>query len=379
MKKAVLLAAALWIFMFFGTIRVYSNDDVYSAAQEIGIDIESVEEGIPDNVGEKLRENDITPDNTEQIVSVTAADVIGYIIDEAKNRLKAPVRLLASLVCVIFANAAVNGFGGCLSNRSLEKIYNMVTVLVVTSIISDPVSECVAMTSETLNSGAEFMMCYIPVFSGIAASSGSVTSAVAYNTALMMISEAAVWISAQYIMPVLSVCMSLGIIEAVNPSVKLSTLTQGISGGVKFLLGFIMTIFIGLLSLQSIIGTSADTLGIKAAKYLVSNCVPVIGGAVADAYTTIKSSLGILRGGTGFFGIAAVFFIVMPVIIEIGLMRAVFLCAEMVCDMLDFGNIKVIIKNTSGVLSMMLSLVICFSMMLIISTALLMSIGLHSY
>lgn len=380
MKRIVSVLTAVFICMFFCTYIIYAeNADISSVSDELGIDTDSLESSISDEVRDKLSENNIAPDNTEELVSVTAADVFQYISDEIKNKIRYPMKLFACLVCVIVVNAAVNGFSDILSNKSLEKIYNMVTVLIVTSIISDPIADSVASASETLTSGAEFMMCYIPVFSGIVASSGSVTSAAAYNTALMMVAEATVWISSEYIMPALSVCMSLGIIEAVNPSFGLTAVTDAIAKGVKFILGFVMTIFIGLLSLQSIIGTSADSLGIKAAKYFASNVIPVVGSAVADAYTTIRSSLGILRGGTGFFGIAAIFYIVMPIIIELVLMRLVFAGAEMLCDMLNFGNIKIVVKNTSSVLSMMLSLIICFSMMLVISTAILMSLGLNMY
>ena len=380
MKRTISAVIAVLICLFWCICTAYAEDaDINAVTNELGIDIGSIESGISDELKDKLAENNITTDNTDELVNVTAGDVFKYILDEIKSKIKYPMRLFSSLICIIVVNAAVNGFSDCLSNKSLEKIYNMVTVLIVTSIISGPIADSVALTSETLTSGAEFMMCYIPVFSGIVASSGSITSAAAYNTALMLAAEAAVWIAAEYIMPVLSVCMSLGIIEAVNPSFGLTSVTDAIAKGVKFILGFVMTIFIGLLSLQSIIGTSADSLGIKAAKYLASNVIPVVGSAVADAYTTIKSSLGILRGGTGFFGIAAIFYIVMPVIIELGLMRVVFMCSEMLCEMLNFGNIRIVIKNTSSVLSMMLSLIICFAMMLVISTAILMSLGLNMY
>ena len=380
MKRIISALSAVLMCLFLCIITVCAEDvNVREVSDELGVDIESIENGISAEVRHKLSENNITPDNTDGLVSITAADVFKYISNEIKNKISYPLKLFSVLICIIVVNAAVNGFSDCLSNKSLEKIYNMVTVLIVVSVISEPVEDIVSLASDTLTSGAEFMMCYIPVFSGIVASSGSVTSAAAYNAALMMVAEATVWISSEYIMPALSVCMSLGIIEAVNPSFGLTSVTDAIAKAVRFILGFIMTIFIGLLSLQSIIGTSADSLGIKAAKYLASNFIPVVGSAVADAYTTIKSSLGILRGGTGFFGIAAIFCIVMPVIIELILMKLVFSCSEMLCEMLNFGNIKIVVKNTSTILSMMLSLIICFSMMLIISTAILMSLGLNMY
>lgn len=77
-----------------------------------------------------------------------------------------------------------------------------------------------------------------------------------------------------------------------------------------------MTVFTGLLSIQSIVGTSADTLGVKAAKFVVSNFVPIVGSAVADAYTTMRSGLGLLRGATGAFGIIALCVTLLPPILE---------------------------------------------------------------
>ena len=65
-----------------------------------------------------------------------------------------------------------------------------------------------------------------------------------------------------------------------------------------------MTIFTGLLSIQSVVGSSADTLTSKTAKYVISNCVPVVGGAVSDAYSTVKGSLSLLKNGIGGVGIA---------------------------------------------------------------------------
>ena len=241
MKRIISALSAVLMCLFLCIITVCAEDvNVREVSDELGVDIESIENGISAEVRHKLSENNITPDNTDGLVSITAADVFKYISNEIKNKISYPLKLFSVLICIIVVNAAVNGFSDCLSNKSLEKIYNMVTVLIVVSVISEPVEDIVSLASDTLTSGAEFMMCYIPVFSGIVASSGSVTSAAAYNAALMLAAEAAVWISSEYIMPALSVCMSLGIIEAVNPSFGLTSVTDAIAKAVRFILGFII-------------------------------------------------------------------------------------------------------------------------------------------
>ena len=137
-----------------------------------------------------------------------------------------------------------------------------------------------------------------------------------------------------------------------------------------------MTIFLGLMSLQSIVGASADTLGVKAAKYMVSNWVPFVGGAIADTYTTVKHSLGLLRGGTGFIGIAVIFIMIMPSLLEVIAMRMIFLAADIIADVFGVSQIRILVKNTGWIMSIIFSLLMCFAVMLIISTTILMLVGL---
>ena len=66
-----------------------------------------------------------------------------------------------------------------------------------------------------------------------------------------------------------------------------------------------MTIFTGILSVQSIVGASADSVAVKAAKYVLSNSIPLVGSAASDAYSTVRGSILLLKNGVGGIGIAA--------------------------------------------------------------------------
>lgn len=365
MKRIICIIIAAAVLFTMG-ITACAED----IADELDIDMDSIQNSTAEEYG-------ITPDNTEVMTELSPKEVFAYILETLADKVKYPIKVLAALTAVIFAGSLISGIGDGLSSKPLERVYGIVSVLVCTGVVSAPVSKCIDTTAKTIISGSEFMIGYIPVYAGIIATSGGVTSAVSYNTILLLVAEAAARLATDCIVPAMSVCMALGIIEAVNPSFRLTTLTDSITKAVKFILGFIMVIFIGLLSLQSIIGTSADTLGVKAAKYLAANCIPVIGSAVADAYTTIKSSLGILRGGTGFFGVAVIFLTVVPPLTELIVMRAAIAIAQVIGELFGVKNIDILLKNASSVLSMLFSVMVCFSVMFIVSTAIMMLIGLN--
>lgn len=363
------------IFLFGHGISAYAENDI---AEELKIDTGSISDELSPEILEILEENAITPDNTDNMTKITPSEIFGYIFKTFKEAAVRPLKLLAALMAVILTASVTGSMEDSISSKPLSKIFGIISVLVSVGVISPAVSECIISAAKTLDSGGMFMMGYVPVFAGITASSGSVTSAVVYNMLVIMAAEISVRLSGSVIVPALSVCMAAGIVEAVDPELRLSGITEAVKNIVTFLLGFIMTIFLGLLSLQSIVGASADTLGAKAAKFMVSNFVPVIGGAVADTYATVKNSLGLLRGGVGFFGIAVIFIMLIPPIAEVLAMKLMFMAAEVAAELFGVKQMKVLIKNTNWILSTIFSILVSFSVMLIISTAILMLVGLNT-
>lgn len=376
MKKIISIVITIVMMVFFPQFNVSAQEDI-NIADELEINTDSLNENLTPEVREFIEEKNITVENTEAMTKITPKEVLIYIWDQFKASLFKPLKIFVSLFAVILIASLIESMEDSISNKSISRIFGVICVLISVGIISGSVSDSIKTAADALNSGGTFMIGYVPVFAGITASSGSVTSAVSYNMMILLVSQTAVQLSGELIMPALSVCMAVGIVEAINPDFKLSGITEAVKKTVSFAMGLIMTVFIGLLSLQSIVGASADTLGVKAAKYMVSNCVPVVGGAIADTYTTVKHSLGILRGGVGFIGIAAIFIMILPPILEIVSMRLIFIAADIVSELFGASQVKILVKNTNWILATIFSILICFSVMLIISTAILMLVGLN--
>jgi stage III sporulation protein AE len=380
MKRIITLLFTFFIIVSLAASVFAANEEELSAAaEEIGIDVEELQEDVPDSAEDLLDERGITPTNTEAMTGIKPSEVLSYLWDTVKSKAAYPLKIFAAVVAVIMLSAVVEGLQDTIADKKLTKIYGIICVIVAVSVIAAPVSETIRSAAQALNDGGIFMAGYIPVFSGITASSGHFTSAASYSIIVIFASDAAVLIASNFMIPVLSICMALGIVEAINPSFSLTGITSAVQTATKVIITFIMVVFLGLLSTQSIIGASADTHGVKAAKFAASNFIPVVGSAVADAYTTVKASLGLLRGGVGFFGIAAIFLLAVPPLIEVGLMRLAFSAAELVTDVFGVNSVKILLKNTVKILSLIFSILVCFAVMLIISTAIVMLIGLNAY
>ncbi|MCL2053298.1 MAG: stage III sporulation protein AE [Oscillospiraceae bacterium] len=378
MKRLFIFFTVLIFTAFNCNIETYAQDDeALFIADELAIDLDGASSGLTAEAEEFIAEHGISIGDAESMLKLSPLDVISYAFDSFKSNLVLPVKTLTSMLAVILLSSVVEGLGNTAANKQLSKTYGIVCVLVSVNVIIKPVTACIGGASETITSGGHFMLTYIPVFAGLTASAGNISSAAAYNMIVAIAAQAAVQFTSGLLVPAISVCMALGVVGAVNPDFNLTSITGGIKKASSFALGFIMTIFIGLLSIQSILGTSVDTLGIKAAKFMASSFIPVIGGAVADAYSTVRSSLGLLKSGVGFFGVAAIFITVLPSLMQVIAMRLVFSAGEVAADLFGVSRLKVLFKNTADILALMFSLLVCFSVMFILSTAILMLTGLN--
>lgn len=336
-----------------------------------------LESRVPTAAESFIANNNISVSDPTGILEITPEMVFRHMWESFSDKLASPLRMLGMLLIVIILTAVVNSMGDTVSKDGMEKIYQTVSLLIVVSVISGPIADSINITVETLNCGGDFMVSYIPVFTGVLAASGGITSAASYNIIVITVSQIFVQIAKHYLTPVLSYSFAISIVEAINPSISLAGLNQALKKFCTWGLGFLMTIFAGLLTIQSIAGTSADTLAVKAAKFAVSNFIPIVGGAVSDAYTTIKSSMGVLRSGVGGFGIITLILTVMPPILSVLAVQLSVYIGQVSAEILNVESISKFLKNVSSVLTISLSLLICFSMMLIVSTTIVMMIGMN--
>lgn len=336
-----------------------------------------LDDAITDEAKDFFDENGISATDPEGISKLSVKEVFKYLLGQIKAVLSAPIKLLALIIGISLLIGLVTNLGFEETNSSLAKVLDIAGVLICLVVMFPYIEKCISITSKTLVDGGNFMMCYVPVFAGIVGASGSLTSASIYNVGVLAVSEIAVQIAVRFLLPMMGIFFAMSIIEAINPALSLSGITNGIKKGVQWTLGLIMTIFVGLITIQSIVGVSADSVGIRTAKFMVSSFIPVIGGAMSDAYTTVRGSIGLLRSGVGSFGIIVLILTILPSLLTVTAYKVSVAVGSCVADIIGAKKVCTLLKNVSSVLSIALSLIFSFAMMLIIATTVMMLVGLN--
>lgn len=370
--KKILWIAVLLLFLIFSSVKVHASDEY---TKEKSDEINSIE--ISGDAGDFISENDISVSETEGIMNITPWMVFEYIWKNFKDSISKPFRMLVTIFIVVVLATFSEGICDISKKSGMSRVYNMLCVVACIGAIIYYIKDSLYKASQTIEDSGVFMMSYIPVFSGVVATSGGITTATTYQLIVVFAAEMFMSLSSEIIMPLLTLCLSAGIIEAINPSVSLSGIVKGISKAVKIIMGLSLTVFSGLITVQSLVGTTTDSVSLRTGKFVVSNLVPVVGNAVSDAYSTVKGSIGILRNATGTFGVIAIFLIVIPPIMSVFSTTLCIYIGEVFADVFSVKPISSFLKTAYNTMSVCLSVMICFAMMFIISTTIVMMVAFN--
>lgn len=343
-------------------------DDYYSTVNE------KIDSAIDDETKRSMKEKGI---DGSDISNVGIFDVIKMIWNEFTSSISEPIKLLGRLAAVLILSSlakslAQNGAGA-------SQTFMTVSVLGCITVIYQTVYQTFSDVCGFLNTLSEFMLSYIPIYASVTAASGGFSEGSSYYAQTLGICELIGFISQKVIMPFLSIFLALSFTSAINPDMKFSSAAESIKNAVRLTLTALMTIFTGLITIQSFAGSAADNAASRAVKFGASNFIPIIGGSVSEAYSTVYSSIGIIRSSVGSIGIAAVSVMLFKPLATIICVKLVLSAAKLISDLMGISEASELLKSTGYAMSAAISTVLCFSMMFIISTAVIMLTAANAY
>ena len=273
-----------------------------------------------------------------------------------------PLRLLGTLIGMVVLCAVLGAL------RQNGTTSGMV-------LLGEPVFGCVERTVQSLRECSLFVMSFAPVLSGILIAGGSPASAGAYNLMLYFVSQLLAELASKTLLPLLGVYLALCILSPLAPFLQVGQLTRAIHRLTCWGLGVLTTLFVGILSLQTVIGSGGDGILLKTSKFLVGSFVPVIGGTLSDAMGAARSCLHLMKGLVGSLGMAVAVLTFLPVLIEVSGWYLMLHTAAWAAQMLDCSRMSGVLRSVASAFSILLALVVCFGLLVLVSTTMVLSVG----
>ena len=278
-----------------------------------------------------------------------------------------PFRLLGTILMVTVLSSLLKSTGSGLFRSSAE-VYSTVCVLTVVTVIAPQLFEVFGQALEAVKVSGGFISVFIPVFTGVVAASGHLATAAACDMGVLAASEVIVQLAASSLMPILSGVSMLSVTGAAFPHCDMSGVVGLLKKVITWGLTVVMTVFIGFVTLKCTLAGKADGAASKAARFVISGSVPIVGGAVSDAYATVRSSFDLIRGTVGVTGCFAVALIILPPVLQIMLFRLVMWIGSAAAELFGEEQMKKLLSSFDSAIAIAQSLLVCYGLMFVLST-----------
>lgn len=234
--------------------------------------------------------------------------------DIARGSFKKPIKDMVIIAGVVVLVGLIKGTAAA---ENFSEPLNIAIGCAVAITVFASSAGVISQGMSAVETTSDFMLALIPVLAGIITAAGNPTLALTYGSFAMAAAQAAAQTAGNIIMPLCGAFSAFGVSASLSPELKLIKLADMIKKLTIGVLSFVAAAFSAVLGLKSLLAGSADTLASKGIKLALSSAVPIVGGALSDAYSSIIGSVSLLKSTVGVFGVIAVVMIDLPVVLQL--------------------------------------------------------------
>ena len=339
-------------------------------------DLSVFKENLSGDAYEYLEQIGIADFDYNSISGLRLEDFINFVLNISKDKLSAPLKSLLSIIIFIILSSLLESFKSD-SADGLGSVYSTCSALVISIILAAQMSPAIGLASSSIKIAGDFIFAFIPVFIAIIIASGGVSTAIASNSMLLMMSQGLSFISANVFMPVINCFLAIGICSSIRTELALSNLLNSLRKGLTSVISFLCAVFVSVLSIKTSVSARADMLGIRSVRFVINSVVPVIGGSVSEGLLSIQAYSSLIKSGVGIVGIIAVALLFLPSIIEIAMWRMIFSLSSIISDIFGDNSVSATLeafKSTAMLINVVLILsmvttIISFGLLIAMRTA----------
>lgn len=379
MKRIVCMAVML-LTVFSLSIRANAQVVDESAfdisAQLDAIGAHELVDKLPQSAQELMKDADLYDLSVDKLLQLSPGDFFSTLWRMFLNTVQRPIRIFSSIVAVLILCALLSGMRTAVWDKSMSEVFSLCAVLCVMATVTGPILDCVVKVSQTVQDAAFFMTSFIPMFSAALTAAGQPASGAAYNIFLFAACQGVSQVVSQVLIPFMSVYLAMCVAGSLVPGINISSITGTIKSTVSWILGLLLTFFVGLLSIQTMVAQSADNVATRAAKFMIGSFVPVVGGALSEAYNAAAGCLQLIKTSVGVYGLLAAIFTFLPVLVETLTWYLMTNLAVMAGEIVGIEQVSSVLKACAGMLGILVAVILCFALLIIVSTTVVIATGM---
>lgn len=299
------------------------------------------------------------------------AGVFNYFFKE----IIANSQLLAKLIILAVLLAILQNLQSAFEKDNISKLAYSVCYLILIGIIINSFMIALSLGKQTINDMVNFLHAVLPLLLSLLVALGGFASAAVFHPIIFMTVSGVGTLIRDILLPLIFLSSILIVVNNITDTFKVSRMSgllREISIG---LLGFFLSIFLGVIIVQGAGAAVADGVSVRTAKFATKNFFPIVGGIFADALDMVIGCSLLIKNSIGTFGVIVVFLICIFPMIKIISIMVIYKIASALVEPLGETKIVKCLNDVGNSLTMIFICVSAVAMMLFIAITIIIGAG----
>ena len=203
--------------------------------------------------------------------------IINNILKILGKEIVGSVAVIGSIILIIIIHSIFKSLSEGLENKTISQITYYIQYILIVTLIMTNFSNILIMIKESIQNLVGFMNNLIPILITLMLTTGNIVSANLIQPIILFIITFIGNFITTIIIPLVLIATALGIISKISDKIQIDKLSKFLKSSVVWILGVILTIFVGLISVEGSLSSSVDGITAKTTKAAVSSFIPVVG------------------------------------------------------------------------------------------------------
>ncbi len=381
-SSIILLLIGLFFFSYNGQLA-YAEDNNYNVISndEINGDLEGLYDYISTMKSDFELINDLDPVSYIKNYITTGKGnlsfskicdaVISLLFKEVKTVLSMCITIVViGIICSLIKNLQSAFSSDSISEIAFYACYAlMIIVLTRTFIIS------LDLAKDIITEISGFMSKLLPILVVMLGVAGGFTESATMDPIVLGTTIIIPKIYLNIILPLILITFVLQFTNNISTEPKISNLCSLVKSSVLWIQGLILTVYIGLLTVRGITASTIDAVTLKTAKFTIDNFIPIVGKTFSDAITSVAGYSLIIKNAIGSVGLIVLILIIIYPIIKIFLSSIILKISSSLLEPIADKRITKAVFSAGDSLVLILSSVLCVSLMFFVLIAMMVSAG----
>lgn len=300
---------------------------------------------------------------------------IGKLIDTFAESFLPSLRTASSIFGMLIIIASVNLLGKNITGSSLGGIFELCSDVCTASVVLGVAETMIESSSAYLDRLCSIMNVMIPVTEAIYLTEASVSQLAVHKSAMLLYIAVTSNLNNLILKPLFGVLFGFAAVSSIFQQFGLSGFIGGIRKFVMTVISLFTMIFSFILGLQTVLAKSADSLGLKTVRLALGSFIPIIGGTLSEALTTVREGIGVIKSITGIGGIVIIMLLVLPVGVSLFCNNMILSFCHMTAEILGCDKSARIINEVKSVLSILCAVVYSTSLLFVMAMIIFAKVG----